>query len=509
MRRSGRILTAALLALVLAALAVPLGLYLAPALIDASAPTADDVKTRPPATDPGPDSVADMTSVTGLDRSAPMPDPQVLSKRLETALTTAGPGGFTGVVVDALSGKALYDDGGKQPRVPASNTKLLTAVTALDALGADRRFTTRVVEGKKPGQIVLVGGGDVLLAAGASSPGDVMGHAGLRTLARQTAKSLKQQGVSGEVTVSVDDSLFTGKPARAVWPQGDLATGQVAPIFPMAMYSGRFSPGQRYGNRPQDSALHVGRVFAAALQQAADRQGADHKPGQQAGDEQQADHKADQQSGSAVIKVSDGVGRAEAAAKAKPLAAVQSATVAEQVQLMLETSDNYLAEALGRMAARANGLEASFAGSTRNIVKTISRLGIETDSLRLEDSCGLSSENRISTSQIAAVLRLMVKTEDPDLAAARNGLPVAGLNGTLEERYQKDTQRAAGLVRAKTGTLNEVMALSGYAVTAKGRLLVFSFIGNELGHINPANERALDTAAAVLAGCGCRNAAGG
>lgn len=481
MHRRGRILTAVLLALVMAALAIPLGLHFGPALIDASAPADDGGKAQPPTPTPAPRSVSKMTSVTQLEKSAPLPDPKVLAKRLDSALVTAGTGRFTGVVVDALSGKVLYDDGANQPRVPASNTKLLTAVTALDALGADHRFTTRVVEGKKPGRIILVGGGDVLLSAGASDPEDVMGHAGLRTLAEQTVKSLKQQGVRGEVTVSVDDSLFTGKPAGAVWPQGDLASGQVAPIQPMAMYSGRFAPEERYGNRPQDPALHAGRVFAAALEKA-----------------------TLQMEGSAGIEVTAGIGRAEAPPKAKGLAAVESATVAEQVQLMLETSDNYLAETLGRMAAHAQGLEASFAGSTRNIVKTLSRLGIQTDSLRLEDSSGLSTENRISTSQIAAVLRLMVKTEDPDLAAARQGLPVAGLSGTLSDRYQQGTQSAAGLVRAKTGTLNEVVALSGYVVTAQGRLLVFSFIGNELGYINPANEEALDRAAAVLAGCGCR-----
>ncbi|HET7415030.1 MAG TPA: D-alanyl-D-alanine carboxypeptidase/D-alanyl-D-alanine-endopeptidase [Arthrobacter sp.] len=465
-----------LLALVLASLAVPLGLYLGPAFIEASAPTDDDVKPQLPKAQWVPASVSNMTSVTTLDESAPMPDPKVLSKRLDAALVTAGPGRFTGVVIDAMSGRVLYDDGGRQPRVPASNTKLLTAVTVLKSLGAGHRFTTQVVQGHDSGDIILVGGGDVLLSAGASDPDAVMGHAGLQTLARQTVAALERQGVRGEVTVRVDDSLFTGNPAHAIWPEGDLATGQVAPIFPMAMYSGRFAPDERYGNRPQDSALHVGNVFADALADAGAKAG---------------------------IKVSAEVRRAEAAPNATELAAVKSATVGEQVQLMLETSDNYLAETLSRMAAHAQGLPASFVGSTRNIVQTITGLGVDTGSLKLEDSSGLSTENRISTALIAAVLRIMVNTEDPDLAVARAGLPVAGLSGTLSDRYQRDTRSAAGLVRAKTGTLHEVLALSGYVVTAKGRLLIFSFIGNELGTIKPANERALDRAAAVLAGCGC------
>ncbi|GAB3271050.1 D-alanyl-D-alanine carboxypeptidase/D-alanyl-D-alanine-endopeptidase [Arthrobacter pigmenti] len=465
-----------LLAMVLAALAVPLGMHFGPAMIEPSAPAGDDVERQVPKAQRVPASVSNMTSVTALNGSAPMPDPKVLANRLDAALVTAGPGRFTGVVIDAMSGKALFNDGGKQPRVPASNTKLLTAVTVLKSLGADHRFHTQVVQGQDPDEIILVGGGDVLLSAGVSDPDAVMGHAGLQTLARQTVAALKQQGVRGRVSVGVDDSLFTGNPGPAVWPEGDLAAGQAAPIFPMAMYSGRYSPQQRYGNRPQDSPLHVGNVFVDALAEA----GAD-----------------------AGIKVAAAVGRTTAGPKATELAAVESATVGEQVQLMLQTSDNYLAEALSRTAALAQGHPASFSGSTRNIVGTIAGLGIDTGSLKLEDSSGLSTENRISAAQVAAVLRIMVNTDDPDLAAARAGLPVAGLSGTLSDRYQKGARDAAGLVRAKTGTLREVLALSGYVVTAEGRLLVFSFIGNELGSINPANERALDRAAAVLAGCGC------
>jgi serine-type D-Ala-D-Ala carboxypeptidase/endopeptidase (penicillin-binding protein 4) len=476
MRRRGRILTSVLLALVLAALAVPLGMHFGPVLIETSVPAGDDVERRVPKAQRVPAPMSKMTSVTALNGSAPLPDPQVLANRLDAALVTAGPGRFTGVVIDAMSGKTLFNDGGKQPRVPASNTKLLTAVTVLKSLGADHRFHTKVVQGQDPDEIILVGGGDVLLSAGASDSDAVMGHAGLQTLARQTVAALKQQGVRGRVSVAVDDSLFTGSPGHAVWPDGDLAAGQAAPIFPMAMYSGRYSPQQRYGKRPQDSPLQVGNVFADALAEA----GAD-----------------------AGIKVAAAVDRATAGPKATALAAMESATVGEQVQLMLQTSDNYLAETLSRKAALAQGHPASFAGSTRNIIGTIAGLGVETGSLKLEDSSGLSTENRTSAAQVAAVLRIMVNTDDPDLAASRAGLPVAGLSGTLLDRYQKGARDAAGLVRAKTGTLREVLALSGYVVTAEGRLLVFSFIGNELGSIHPANERALDRAAAVLAGCGC------
>jgi serine-type D-Ala-D-Ala carboxypeptidase/endopeptidase (penicillin-binding protein 4) len=82
---------------------------------------------------------------------------------------------------------------------------------------------------------------------------------------------------------------------------------------------------------------------------------------------------------------------------------------------------------------------------------------------------------------------------------------VAGLTGTLGDRYvDGSSAEGAGLVRAKTGTLNSVIALSGYVVDADGRLLVFSFIGNGLTPGAAGNRLALDASATVLAACGCR-----
>jgi D-alanyl-D-alanine carboxypeptidase/D-alanyl-D-alanine-endopeptidase (penicillin-binding protein 4) len=97
----------------------------------------------------------------------------------------------------------------------------------------------------------------------------------------------------------------------------------------------------------------------------------------------------------------------------------------------------------------------------------------------------------------------MTTGADTRLRAALAGFPVAGLTGTLGERYLDGAAAAgAGLVRAKTGTLNTVVALSGYVVDADGRLLVFSFVGNGL-RPGAANKAALDLSASALAACGC------
>jgi D-alanyl-D-alanine carboxypeptidase/D-alanyl-D-alanine-endopeptidase (penicillin-binding protein 4) len=80
-------------------------------------------------------------------------------------------------------------------------------------------------------------------------------------------------------------------------------------------------------------------------------------------------------------------------------------------------------------------------------------------------------------------------------------VPVAGFTGTLTERAADDL--AAGLVRAKTGTLTGVNTLAGTAVDAEGRLLAFAFLAEGTPAKEPA-ESALDRLAATVAACGCR-----
>jgi D-alanyl-D-alanine carboxypeptidase/D-alanyl-D-alanine-endopeptidase (penicillin-binding protein 4) len=84
------------------------------------------------------------------------------------------------------------------------------------------------------------------------------------------------------------------------------------------------------------------------------------------------------------------------------------------------------------------------------------------------------------------------------------GLPVAGLTGTLADRFRRGARSAAGAVRAKTGTLTQVSAVAGTTVDRSGQLLVFAFVANRVPSPDPtAAEAALDRVTAVLAGCGC------
>ncbi|MDN4643780.1 D-alanyl-D-alanine carboxypeptidase/D-alanyl-D-alanine endopeptidase [Arthrobacter sp. PsM3] len=476
-------------ALLVVALTLPAGFAVAPAFLgpgpsNAPAPGAPPWQQVPGTLAPRDGAAAGSApdGIEPLTGSAPVPAPGSLAAQLNETLKVDGAGSFTGVVQDALTGEVLFDRSGDTARVPASNMKLLTAAAALRTLGPERRFSTKAVAGAVPGSVILTGGGDVLLGAGESAPGAVLGHAGLASLAQSTIHALQADGVSVPLTVLLDDSLFTGSALNPAWNPEDVAAGEAAPLFPLALNSARFDPGTTTGPRPQDAAMSAAEAFSAALSTAAAAAGMTVAPG--------------------IARVPAGTGTPDGGTRV--LAEVQSATVGQQVDLLLRTSDNYLAETMGRMAALAAGKPGSNDGAVAAVLQQLEELKIPTATLRAADVSGLALANQVSARQLAEVVRAITSGADTRLRAGLAGFPVAGLTGTLGDRYaDAATSRGAGLVRAKTGTLNTVIALSGYVVDADGRLLVFSFIGNGLTP-GAANKAALDRTASVLAGCGCR-----
>jgi D-alanyl-D-alanine carboxypeptidase/D-alanyl-D-alanine-endopeptidase (penicillin-binding protein 4) len=485
-----------LLTMLIVALAVPAALVIAPAF-NGGGPADGTQASSVPAWQQVPRDLSPPRGIAPLSDSAPVPWPEALTSQLNATLKTEGAGTFTGVVQDAATGQVLFDRGGADSRVPASNMKLLTAAAALRAVGPDHQFSTKVLSGSSAGSVVLTGGGDVLLGAGESSQDAVLGHAGLATLAQLTVRSLQESGVKGAVSVQLDDSLFTGPPLSPAWSLEDVDAGETAPLFPLALNSARFDPAVTTGPRPQDAAMSAAEAFSSRLTAAGAAAGLSVTPGVVRVNGGEAPAEPGKSDPSKSDSASGGPGRV--------LAEVQSATLRQQVDLMLQNSDNYLAEVLGRMAALAAGQPGSNDGATATVHQQLSELGISMDGLRLADVSGLSLGSQVSARQFSEVVRAITSGTEPSLRAAIGGFPIAGLTGTLGSRYTDDsTERGAGLVRAKTGTLNSVIALSGYVVDADGRLLVFSFIGNGLTTGSAGNKTALDRSASVLASCGCR-----
>ena len=273
-----RHLPMALLAVLIVALAVPAAMLVAPAFTGKGTEP-ETTEAAVPAWQQVPRDLSLPQGISPLKDSAPVPWPDTLADELNATLKTDGGGTFTGVVQDAATGQVLFDRGGAESRVPASNMKLLTAAAAVRTLGPDHRFGTRVIAGNEPGTVVLASGGDVLLSAGESAKDGVMGHAGLATLARLTVKSLQEKGIKGPVQVRLDDSLFTGPALNPTWSPEDVAAGETAPLFPLALNSARYDPAVTTGPRPQDAAMRAAEAFSTQLTAAGAAAGLTVTPG--------------------------------------------------------------------------------------------------------------------------------------------------------------------------------------------------------------------------------------
>ncbi|WP_432491739.1 D-alanyl-D-alanine carboxypeptidase/D-alanyl-D-alanine endopeptidase [Kineococcus gypseus] len=437
------------------------------------APTAPALPTAPAAVAP---TAPAAPVLPAADAAAPVPDPAALERRVAPALADPALGPApSALVVDAATGAVLLARDPDGPRTPASVTKLLTAAAALSALGPGSRAATRVVEGAGAGEVVLVGGGDVLLAAGAGDPAAVAGHAGLADLADATAAALRAAGRTS-AAVRLDDSAFSGPAVQEGWGAGDVAAGFVAPIAPLAVDEGRLVPG-REAPRAADPALGAAQAFAALLAE----RGLPAPPGP-----------------------AGAVARATAAPGARELARVESATTAEQVELLLTASDNTLSEVLGRRVALAAGRPGSAEEAGAAVTAAVAALGVDVAGVRLQGSSGLGRSARLPARVLTDLLVLAASGQRPELSALLSGLPVAAATGTLVDRYGGAAAAGAGVVRAKTGTLTGVSSLAGYVRDADGRLLAFAVLSDAV----PAGatwgaRRAEDLFAVALAGCGC------
>ena len=421
----------------------------------------------------------------GARSSAPLPTGRGLSAALSPILGSRVLGKQAGAeVVDPGSGRVLFARGASTLIQPASTTKLVTAIAALDVLGPSARFTTRVVSGASPGSIVLVGGGDPTLAAGPAPVSDYPQPATLKALATATARALRAQG-RHSVRLSYDASLFTGPPLAPGWPTAYITTGNVTAITSLEVDQGRLTPGGapqdaddpgNFRPRSVDPAGRATQAFAAFLS---------------------ADG----------IHVTGLGGQQKAAAHAATIASVSSPPLSAIVGWMLRESNNVIAENLARQVALRERRPASFSGAAAAVTAIARRLGVASG-IHLVDGSGLSPQDRIAPAALARLVSLASAGTRGRLRAAITGMPVAGFSGTLapgQSVFSGFTARSRGLVRAKTGNLSSVATLAGLVYDASGRLLAFAFMTDQVQatRLDKAAD-GLDRMASALAGCGCR-----
>lgn len=425
-----------------------------------------DIAAQPYPTIAAPDAA--LAQPSRLDPQAPAPSSAALSAMVsEMASDKALEGGSVSAsIIDVATGQELVNHSAASGVTPASSNKLLVAQASLSLMGADHTLaTSTVLEGQN---LTLVGGGDVLLAEDEGDPTATAGRAGLGDLARLSAQALKDKGVTS-VSVRLDDTLFTGPTWNDGWEAGNEAwVGKIQPIMvDVSAHHGQ-------ATYPEDPALEAAQAFR--------------------------DHLAAEG-----ITVSGDITRAAAPDSATELASVHSAPLEDILALSLKTSDNTMTEVEGRLVAVASGQSADFQGAARAVLDQLGKDGLDTTGVTLLDSSGLAKGNKVPSRLLAQIL---ARAAGPDGGtpgrALISALPVGALDGTLHDRFHGSD--AAGTVRAKTGTLEQTVSLSGVVTTAEGRLLAFAVLLDGFPAENAGSAKAVldDRLITPLAACGCR-----
>ncbi len=407
-----------------------------------------------------------------FDASAPMPDAAVLQGLAQGLRDDSRTGASTNVsVIDLITGDVLVDLDAADGQVPASNTKLLTAIAVVGALGPDATLQTVATYDASRGEVAIVAGGDMLLAddagngTAAGKDPVAVGFAGVGDLADQVADALAAQGVTS-VKIAYDTSSFPGPAYPAEWPAYALRSGYAAPVTGLAINVGKMTDDE-YAQRWPDPAARTADVFARRL-----------------GDR-----------GITVTSVA-----ARSGTTGEQVGVVDSAPLSAVVEYMLHASDNTIAEVLTRVLALRDGRRAVPSEATASVRAALGELGLDLTGLELYDGAGFSVRNRIPPRVLTEGLRAAAFAEPTrDLPG---WLAEAGLTGTLDDRFSSTP--GAGVVRAKTGSLTGVTALSGIVLTAEGRPLVFSVLADGMPYGQSRPQETIDAFADALAECGCR-----
>lgn len=459
---------------------------------------------------PGADSAAD-GAVVGTISSA-IDDPAELAERLDRIL--ADPAlvrAHVGLVVQvAETGEVLYERAGEKRFTPASNTKLVTGAVALDALGPDYRWRTRLVAdgsiagGTLDGDLWIVGGGDPALE---------------RERVDEWVAALREAGIR-QITGDVigDDRIFSHPQWGRGWMWDDLFGGWSAGVTGLQLSPNTVRAALVSGEVPGDAARLVYRDEGPPLPiDVRVRTGA---PGSEA----RLSFVPDAHGGPVELRgwvplAADSTGLYLAPAHAtlylldwlrlrfdegrlrvggeyrRPEAGetppapesstwsheTESPPLSELLGEMLKPSDNQMAESVLRTVGLEEGREGSPAEGLAVVSSTLAGWGIEPGAVDLSDGSGLSRYNEVTPRALARLLRTMWRHRE--YATWLEALPTAGVDGTMRRRLLATP--AYENVRAKTGSLSAVRGVSGYLLDGRGETLIFSLLLN--GYDSPGS----------------------
>lgn len=382
-----------------------------------------------------------------------------------------GPDSVLGVVVLDASGATVLDAGGDEPLLPASTQKLVTAAGALAQLGPEHRFTTTAeaagsidADGTLAGDLILVGGGDPVLASPvfAAQVEPNRPHTPLAALAdRIVAAGVRR--VTGRVVG--DATVFAEEHMPAGWDPGYLSSLNGVRTAGLTVDAGR-SLGVRDGRVTASPSDKPALQAAVQLQILLVERG---------------------------VAIDGGAGTGAASGTTTELGRIDSPPLRDLLAHLVKTSDNQLADGIFRSVGAAGG-DPTWTGSAAAIRDTLAPLRLDWSGTMVADGSGLSREDRLSAGFLA---RLDLEMSRSELANEWERLmAVSGEPGTLRRRLVGTV--AEGRVRGKTGTLRDVRSIAAAVTGPEDARYHFAVVGNRLTGDGPTAVRSLQDEIALL-----------
>ena len=422
------------------------------------------------------------------------------------------------LVVDLATGARLADHSSDEDLVPASNQKLLISAAALDRWGPAHRFETPILvegelaDGVLDGTLWVVGQGDPSFVS--------------ETMWK-LAEEIRLAGVR-EIKggIGVDTSRFDALRFHPDWEP----VSSRAYYAPVSAWSANYSsfrvdvvPGERVGapavlriapelpyfrSVADAVTLRGGGQLALDVDVLPDGSGESVRvSGAVSADrpastywravglpERYAAALLRAQLEAQGVRVAPRVRLGNAPAGARELLRFQGESLALEIRLLDKFSNNFVAEQLTKMlGADEFGPPATWEKGTRALAAYLETSGIADPALVVADGSGLSPRNRIAPATLVAVLRKAALRFESG-AEFVSALPIGGSEGTLEDRMQD----GAIQIRAKTGHLRRVAALSGIVPAADGSTRAFSILVNGARGEPDGVDAAIDALAAKL-----------
>ncbi len=416
-----------------------------------------------------------------------------LRERLEEVLRDR-PLGATRVgveVMQASDGDVLFAHRADQPFNPASNTKMLTTAAAITFLGSDFRYRTGLygpspdADGVVRGDVVLRGSGDPSL-----TPSDLaeiahdLNRRGIHEIDGDLFGDPRFHAATESAGVG-DGALIVNRNTYLIHVEpGDVGHRAIVHVEPSSpLFAVDAQAMTVHGKRSRlkiDVGRHDGQIVVTVRGRIADNRG-DYVESRRLADgallaavtlrQALADFDVNLQGDVKIGAPSD--------AAVMLLGEHQSMALADVCRLSNKPSNNFIAEAIYKtVGGELYGYPGTLEKGTRAVGELMTEAGVPGDHYRIVNGSGLTHENRVRPSDLNQLLRHV----SFNLAAGpefMTSLAVGGIDGTIRSRFQGT--EAVGLVRAKTGTLTGVSALSGY-VGDKDDQLVFSIFVEGFRH---------------------------